>query len=191
MMLALASSIAASGFYLPGVAPREYQTGERVELKVNKLTSTKTQVSRPLACLTDSQVGRAIGAGAGGSGEGAWRGDSQAVQALVSRAPVEHLPTGVDVACVTCPMVSSPTYPPCCVSHQQQALSGTIMPEDFRWVGWDFQNGGSHRLRNVGGIHTTATIYQEGVVWRILTHPRLVGCAAPLRVLCPPVLPPG
>ena len=33
----------AQGFYLPGVAPREYGTGERVELKVNKLTSTKTQ----------------------------------------------------------------------------------------------------------------------------------------------------
>ena len=32
-----------SGFYLPGVSPREYLEGERVELKVNKLTSTKTQ----------------------------------------------------------------------------------------------------------------------------------------------------
>jgi len=35
---------AARAFYLPGVAPREYGTGERVELKVNKLTSTKTQL---------------------------------------------------------------------------------------------------------------------------------------------------
>jgi hypothetical protein len=35
---------AAEAFYLPGVAPREYATGEKVELKVNKLTSTKTQV---------------------------------------------------------------------------------------------------------------------------------------------------
>lgn len=35
---------AADGFYLPGVAPREYAAGEKVELKVNKLTSTKTQV---------------------------------------------------------------------------------------------------------------------------------------------------
>ena len=34
----------ASGFYLPGVSPREYAQGERVELKVNKLTSTKTQL---------------------------------------------------------------------------------------------------------------------------------------------------
>ena len=34
----------SSGFYLPGVAPREYAEGEKVELKVNKLTSIKTQV---------------------------------------------------------------------------------------------------------------------------------------------------
>ena len=34
---------AARAFYLPGVAPREYGTGERVELTVNQLTSTKTQ----------------------------------------------------------------------------------------------------------------------------------------------------
>eukprot|EP00966_Prymnesium_polylepis_P306423 7080727-Prymnesium_polylepis.1 len=34
----------AAGFYLPGVAPRDYQPGERVDLKVNKLTSTKTQL---------------------------------------------------------------------------------------------------------------------------------------------------
>jgi transmembrane 9 superfamily protein 2/4 len=33
----------ASCFYLPGVTPHEYREGERVELKVNKLTSTKTQ----------------------------------------------------------------------------------------------------------------------------------------------------
>ena len=33
----------AHGFYLPGVAPRDYLPGEKVELKVNKLTSTKTQ----------------------------------------------------------------------------------------------------------------------------------------------------
>eukprot|EP00635_Sarcinochrysidales_sp_CCMP3193_P011499 CAMPEP_0118914248 /NCGR_PEP_ID=MMETSP1166-20130328/14670_1 /TAXON_ID=1104430 /ORGANISM="Chrysoreinhardia sp, Strain CCMP3193" /LENGTH=663 /DNA_ID=CAMNT_0006853817 /DNA_START=177 /DNA_END=2168 /DNA_ORIENTATION=- len=34
----------ASSFYLPGVAPREYSKGEKVELKVNKLTSIKTQL---------------------------------------------------------------------------------------------------------------------------------------------------
>jgi len=34
----------ARGFYLPGVAPREYQTGSTVELKVNTLTSIKTQL---------------------------------------------------------------------------------------------------------------------------------------------------
>ena len=36
----------ASGFYLPGVAVREYAQDERVEIKVNKLTSTKTQLVR-------------------------------------------------------------------------------------------------------------------------------------------------
>jgi len=34
----------ASAFYLPGVAVREYQADERVDIKVNKLTSTKTQL---------------------------------------------------------------------------------------------------------------------------------------------------
>jgi transmembrane 9 superfamily protein 2/4 len=33
-----------SAFYLPGVAPREYKVGEKVELKVNKLTSTQTHL---------------------------------------------------------------------------------------------------------------------------------------------------
>lgn len=32
------------GFYLPGVAPREYQQGELVAMKVNTLTSVKTQL---------------------------------------------------------------------------------------------------------------------------------------------------
>jgi len=35
---------AACGFYLPGVAPIDYKDGELVDLKVNKLTSTKTQL---------------------------------------------------------------------------------------------------------------------------------------------------
>jgi len=35
---------AARAFYLPGVAPLEYPAGGRVELKVNKLTSVKTQL---------------------------------------------------------------------------------------------------------------------------------------------------
>jgi transmembrane 9 superfamily protein 2/4 len=34
----------SAAFYLPGVAPRDYLPGEKVELKVNKLTSTKTQL---------------------------------------------------------------------------------------------------------------------------------------------------
>ena len=44
LLLALLTLRAASGFYLPGVAPREYLDGEKVEVKVNKLTSTVTQV---------------------------------------------------------------------------------------------------------------------------------------------------
>ncbi|KAL6052447.1 Transmembrane 9 superfamily member [Balamuthia mandrillaris] len=35
---------AAVGFYLPGVAPREYKEGDTVPLLVNKLTSVKTQL---------------------------------------------------------------------------------------------------------------------------------------------------
>merc|ERR1719445_2907377 len=34
----------AFGFYLPGVAPREFEVGEEIKLKVNKLDSTKTQI---------------------------------------------------------------------------------------------------------------------------------------------------
>ena len=36
----------ASAWYLPGVAPHDFTRGERVELKVNKLTSTRTQVQK-------------------------------------------------------------------------------------------------------------------------------------------------
>ena len=38
----------SSAFYLPGVAPYEYAQDERVEIKVNKLSSTKTQVKNRL-----------------------------------------------------------------------------------------------------------------------------------------------
>ncbi|WCJ42679.1 Transmembrane 9 superfamily member 9 [Euphorbia peplus] len=34
----------ANSFYLPGVAPRDFQTGDLLSVKVNKLTSTKTQL---------------------------------------------------------------------------------------------------------------------------------------------------
>ena len=44
--LALLCAPCASAFYLPGVALREYAEGERVEIKVNKITSTKTQLVR-------------------------------------------------------------------------------------------------------------------------------------------------
>ena len=37
-------AVCAEAFYLPGVAPKEYIEGDRVDIKVNKLTSTKTQV---------------------------------------------------------------------------------------------------------------------------------------------------
>lgn len=40
----LALCLPARGFYLPGVAPREYTTGSLVEMKVNTLTSVKTQL---------------------------------------------------------------------------------------------------------------------------------------------------
>ena len=43
-LLAAAAIGGAEGFYLPGVAPRDYVDGEKVELKVNKLTSIKTQL---------------------------------------------------------------------------------------------------------------------------------------------------
>ena len=42
--LALALLAPAACFYLPGVAPHEYLKGDRVELKLNKLASTKTQL---------------------------------------------------------------------------------------------------------------------------------------------------
>ena len=44
LALVLLCTHAAHGFYLPGVAVREYQADERVDIKVNKLTSTKTQL---------------------------------------------------------------------------------------------------------------------------------------------------
>merc|ERR550514_2416447 len=42
--LALCLAARAGSFYLPGVAPTEYHEGSHVELKVNKLTSIKTQL---------------------------------------------------------------------------------------------------------------------------------------------------
>ena len=34
----------AAGFYLPGVSPKTYKRGERMPVKVNKLTSTQTEL---------------------------------------------------------------------------------------------------------------------------------------------------
>ena len=42
--VAVALLSTASAFYLPGIAPHEYADGERVEIKVNQLSSTKTQM---------------------------------------------------------------------------------------------------------------------------------------------------
>ena len=36
-LVGLAAISCATGFYLPGVAPHDFYTGEPVELKVNKL----------------------------------------------------------------------------------------------------------------------------------------------------------
>ena len=43
-LLLLCLLLQCHSFYLPGVSPREYAEGELVEMKVNKLTSTKTQL---------------------------------------------------------------------------------------------------------------------------------------------------
>ena len=40
----LAAAGGASAWYLPGIAVKDYAPGERIWLKVNSLTSSKTQV---------------------------------------------------------------------------------------------------------------------------------------------------
>lgn len=37
-------ALMTTAFYLPGVAPRTFRYGDKVELKVNKLTSIHTQI---------------------------------------------------------------------------------------------------------------------------------------------------
>ncbi|KAK3426761.1 hypothetical protein EUGRSUZ_F03131 [Eucalyptus grandis] len=44
LLFALLLSSSAHSFYLPGVAPRDFITGEELIVKVNKLSSTKTQL---------------------------------------------------------------------------------------------------------------------------------------------------
>ena len=47
IFVALLAGVALSlteGFYLPGVAPRNFERGDAVDLKVNKLSSTQTQL---------------------------------------------------------------------------------------------------------------------------------------------------
>ena len=42
--LLVATAALSSDFYLPGVSPKEYKDGDRVEVKVNKLSSSVTQL---------------------------------------------------------------------------------------------------------------------------------------------------
>ncbi|KAK9811371.1 hypothetical protein WJX72_002736 [[Myrmecia] bisecta] len=44
LLVLVVSATACQAFYLPGVAPQDYAKGDSVFLKVNKLTSTKTQL---------------------------------------------------------------------------------------------------------------------------------------------------
>jgi len=44
LALFVAALDSAAAFYLPGVAPHDFKQGEHVEIKVNKLTSTRTQL---------------------------------------------------------------------------------------------------------------------------------------------------
>lgn len=44
LLLVLCLSSAANCFYLPGVAPQDFKTGDELQVKVNKLSSTKTQL---------------------------------------------------------------------------------------------------------------------------------------------------
>ena len=62
LVKAVALAAAARAFLLPGIAPHDYQPGERVWLKVNSLTSSKTQV--PYVLLVS--LGVALVAGAAG-----------------------------------------------------------------------------------------------------------------------------
>lgn len=43
-LLAFVACLPVDAFYLPGVAPRQYETGAQVEMKVNNLNSVKTQL---------------------------------------------------------------------------------------------------------------------------------------------------
>lgn len=44
LTLLVAALCSATAFYLPGVAPHDFKQGEHVDIKVNKLTSTRTQL---------------------------------------------------------------------------------------------------------------------------------------------------
>ena len=42
LLLLLGGACIVDGYYLPGVSPRTFDEGERVKMRVNKLTSSKT-----------------------------------------------------------------------------------------------------------------------------------------------------
>jgi transmembrane 9 superfamily member 2/4 len=46
LVLALSSLVGASGYYAPDLPPRTFEDGERIQLWVNSLTSTRTQLPR-------------------------------------------------------------------------------------------------------------------------------------------------
>jgi transmembrane 9 superfamily protein 2/4 len=46
----------ANAFYLPGVSPKTFKKGERIKLRVNKLTSTQTQLPYDYYSLPFPQV---------------------------------------------------------------------------------------------------------------------------------------
>ena len=63
LLKTVALAAAARAFLLPGIAPHDYQPGERVWLKVNSLTSSKTQVPYDMLLVA---LGVALVAGAAG-----------------------------------------------------------------------------------------------------------------------------
>merc|ERR1712137_1259555 len=60
LLIALALCSLSQAFYLPGVAPKEYQDGEEVPLKVNKLVSAKTQLPYPYYSLPFCQPDKVV-----------------------------------------------------------------------------------------------------------------------------------
>ena len=65
LLVALGLVLGTQAWVLPGTAPAQYNEGEFVELKVNKITSPKTvSLCACLACASSSPVGAAPPPGA-------------------------------------------------------------------------------------------------------------------------------